>query len=823
MGEAYALAFTGDNHESLGEHQKALDYYAQALRLARKLGDQDLEAYTLIHTGEVYFYLSDYQRAMDFYKEAIGPSQAAGSHWGEGHALYSLGTVYDLLGEQKKALDHYEQSLPHWRIIGDYDGVAYTLNQIALILQTRGERRRVLELLNQALELMRYVKDGYGEARTLDNIGMVYASSGEHQKALDYLSQALPLRRAEHDGSGEARTLGNIGTVFHAMGDRQKALDHLNQAMRRYQSIANRSGEADMRYRAARVKRDQGDEAEARAQVEEALAIAESLRAGVFSRDLRDSYFASVHKYYEFYVDLLMLSHKKRPSEGLDVVALNVVERARARGMLEMLAESHAEIRQGVDPTLLERERLLRQQLNDKEKRRMKLLGGSPAPQQAEAAEREIRAILSQYQQVESEIKAASPRYAALTQPQPLSVEQIQQQALDSQTLLLEYALGEERSFLWAVTGTSIDSYELPGRVEIETAARRVRELLTARQPVHGKLDAGRVRRADGEYLKEAARLSRMVLGPAVTLLPGKRLLIAGDGALHYVPFAALPAPDSSVPLIVNHEIVCVPSGSVLATLRRELDGRKPAEGVVAVFADPVFSADDPRLRRRMKQSRLRPVASPVGDSIARAVREVDLAVEKGEIARLPLSRQEADSILSFVPDGQGMKAVDFRANRETATSAQLSRYRIVHFATHGLLNSQHPELSGIVLSLVDDSGRPQDGFLRLHDVYNMNLPAEVVVLSSCQTALGKEIRGEGLIGLVRGFMYAGAARVVASLWKVDDWATSELMKRFYNKMVSEQLRPSAALRAAQIEMWQQQRWRAPYYWAAFTIQGEPD
>jgi CHAT domain-containing protein len=144
-----------------------------------------------------------------------------------------------------------------------------------------------------------------------------------------------------------------------------------------------------------------------------------------------------------------------------------------------------------------------------------------------------------------------------------------------------------------------------------------------------------------------------------------------------------------------------------------------------------------------------------------------------------------------------------------------------VHFATHGLLNSEHPELSGVVLSLVDEQGKSVDGFLRLHEIYNLNLPAEMVVLSACQTALGKEIKGEGLVGLVRGFMYAGSPRVVASLWKVDDVATAELMKHFYSGVLTEGMRPAAALRAAKVEMWKQKRWHAPYYWAAFELQGE--
>jgi CHAT domain-containing protein len=147
------------------------------------------------------------------------------------------------------------------------------------------------------------------------------------------------------------------------------------------------------------------------------------------------------------------------------------------------------------------------------------------------------------------------------------------------------------------------------------------------------------------------------------------------------------------------------------------------------------------------------------------------------------------------------MMATGFDASRAMATSSGLSQYRIVHFATHGVLNDQHPGLSGLIFSLVDEQGRSQDGFLRLHDIYNLNLPADLVVLSACNTGLGKEVRGEGLVGIVRGFMYAGAARVVASLWKVDDEATAELMKRFYQQMLQEGKTPAAALRAAQIGM----------------------
>ncbi len=273
------------------------------------------------------------------------------------------------------------------------------------------------------------------------------------------------------------------------------------------------------------------------------------------------------------------------------------------------------------------------------------------------------------------------------------------------------------------------------------------------------------------------------------------------------------------------HEIVYLPSASVLPVLRREISARKPAPKALAVLADPVFDKDDTRVLGNTDTARAAGGAvSPsskrrAGSNVATPMRSVALERSLGDaqpdasahLPRLLFSRREAEAIAGVVPEGLGFQALDFRASRTTATSSSLAQYRIVHFATHGLIDSKHPELSGVVLSLVDERGVPQDGFLRLHDIYNLDLPADLVVLSACRTALGKEVQGEGLIGLTRGFMYAGAARVAASLWNVDDAATAELMARFYRNMFGQDMSPAAALRAAQLEMSRQRRWQDPY------------
>jgi CHAT domain-containing protein len=419
---------------------------------------------------------------------------------------------------------------------------------------------------------------------------------------------------------------------------------------------------------------------------------------------------------------------------------------------------------------------------------------------------------------VQASIRKISPQYAALTRPQPLGFKEIQQQ-LDAGTLLLEYSLGEERSYLWAVSVDSLKTYVLPKRAEIQNLAQKVYETLIARSVTKLETSAqrkSRIAEADVEFQKTATELSRMILEPAAGDLGTKRLVIVAEGALQYVPFAALSVPGVVYqPLILRHEVISLPSASAFAVQRENLANREPAPKTLAVIADPVFSFGDPRVKPGSD--------SPV--QIATRSLEHGPAASTGvgqlSIARLPFTRWEADQILAVARAGSNLKALDFRANRAMATSGELSKYRYVHFATHGYLDTARAGLSAIVLSLYDEKGNPQDGFLRAHDIYNLKMPAELVVLSACETGLGKDVRGEGLEGLTRGFMYAGARRVVVSLWNVNDKATAALMQRLYTGMLRTNKTPAAALRAAQIEMLRSGQWQAPYYWAAFVMQGE--
>ncbi|HEU0175852.1 MAG TPA: CHAT domain-containing protein, partial [Blastocatellia bacterium] len=615
---------------------------------------------------------------------------------------------------------------------------------------------------------------------------------------LEKLNEALSLRRAVGDRRGEGQTLNSIGAVYRALGETGKALEKYNEALPLFQFIGERNGEAVALLGIARVEQQRGNLTQARQTIEEAVGMIESLRADIAGQGLRASYFALRQEFYQFYIDVLMRMQRQNVAAAFDALALEVSERARARSLLELLTESRADIRQGVDASLLERERSLRQLLNAKAAAQFALLNRKHTPEQAEAFAKEIDSIATEYEELKAQIRERSPRYAALTQPRPLNLTEIQHQVLDPDTLLLEYSLGDDASYLFVVSQKSITSHQLPKRAEIEAATRRVRELLIAPQPQPGDTEAkyqARVKEAREGYWTQASELSRMLLGPVASQLGRKRLAIVADGALQYIPFAALPAPSAGndkernsgaepQPLFVEHEIVSLPSASTLATLRRETAGRKPVEKSLAVLADPVFTDDDKRVRRNAGEpgakEKTRSADSDEIDNVflemTRSGRETGVIGAEAGFGRLISTRREAAAILALVPERERMQALDFEASRTTALRPELGEYRIVHFATHGMLNNIHPELSGIVLSLVDEAGHQQDGFLRLQDIYNLKLPAELVVLSACQTGLGKEIKGEGLIGLTRGFMYAGAPRVVASLWKVDDRATSELM-----------------------------------------------
>lgn len=797
----------------LGEHQKAIETYQKALAFYRKTKISIVEVTLLSNIGTSSEALGELQKALDFYNEAVTVARATGNRAVELRALNNTGGVYAKLGDPATGLEYILAALPIARELKQPGELAVVINNLGFLYVKLNDLEKALTYFNESLQIVRQSSEKLSESYTLNNIATIYLKQGKLQEALTIFQQSLEIRRGLNNQALLAAAFTGIGNTYAALGDQIKAGENLAEALALVRTVSDPRQESETLYALARLQNKTNKLDEARKNIDAAIKIIESIRSRVAAQDLRTSYLAEVSDYYELRTEILMNLHKARPDENFDALALESAENAKARSLLDLLNESRADIRQGVDPALLERERAARQTLSAKANRQTKIFADkNSTAEQKTAIQTEVNSLTEDYEKIQTEIRRLSPRYAALTQPVPISVKEIQKQILDRDTVLLEYALGDEQSFLWVVGQNSIKSYVLPKRQEIEKAARQAYESLTVR---NRSQNAGAKTQSSNE--QAVAELGKVILAPAAADLTGKRLLIVADGALQYVPFEILSANSGKKesPLVATNEIVSLPSAATLIALRREKNNSNIG-GSITLVADPVFETDDSRV--------LSKVQNKADDKTENLVKTAKRSADESGLtnfSRLRFSRDEADNIAAIAAKMNPIEIVDFEANKENITGGKTGKSNIIHFATHGLINSQHPELSGIVLSLVNEKGESKDGFLRLFEIYNLSLDADLVVLSACQTALGREIKGEGLIGLTRGFMYAGSPRVVASLWSVDDRATSELMRRFYQKLLRDKMRPAAALRAAQIEMRQNPRFSDPYFWAAFTLQGE--
>jgi CHAT domain-containing protein/Tfp pilus assembly protein PilF len=777
---------------SLGEPDAALASTREVLSLQCALGDRRGEARALNNLGVLSYNLGDFGAALDAYEPALALARELGDRLREAALLHNLGTAYYGLGDYEQALRRFEQALSIRRAAGASQGEVRTEIAIAYTRFRLGETAPALDLGRRAAAAASTASDAEGEmlARLLlANL----LTAGEPAAALAEATKALDLARGREDRRGETAALRLSGEAHLALQQPEPASRLLEQAVDFARAVQIPAREVEALTALARAERQLDKPAEARARAEEALQLIETLRTTETDPDLRASFLAAQRAAFELEIDLLMELEKRSPGQGYARQALTVSERARARSLLDLLQEARADIREGVDPALRDRERRLLARLNAKAGQRADLLSRPATAEHRRAAEGEVRSVLDELAQVEEEIRRSSPRYAALTQP-PLAAGTEIEGLLDGDSLLLEYWLGETRSFLWVVAPGSVTGVELPPRAQIETAARAVYDRLSVLAP------------GDRRLAPAAAHLSQMLLGPVAEKLGDRRLILVADGELQYIPFGALPIPGSDLPLLARHEIVNAASASAGA-LQRRLSHPAPVSGTVAVLADPVFDAADPRLAAQG--------GTPTAAGGQRST--------SSSFARLPWSRREAEAIAAIAVGasaGRSLVALDFRASRATALSPELSGYRIVHFATHGIIDSQTPALSGLMLSRVDEHGAPLEGFLGLRDVYNLRLGADLAVLSGCETALGKQVRGEGLVGLTQGFLYAGARQVVASLWRIEDRATAELMSRFYRGLLIEGRPPAAALRQAQLAIREDKRWRSPYYWSGFVLQG---
>jgi CHAT domain-containing protein len=808
------LTNLGVVRQSAGELREALRCFDEALPVRKELGDIDGFANTLYNAALVWLELSEYQRALDGFNGALEIYRRLKIPNGEAYALQGLANLYGQTGESEKAADCLKQALSIRRAMSDRRGEALVLTLQGDAQLRKGDAAPAIQSYRQSLAINRAGGYERGEAQTLMLLAAALVRDGGVAAAVESSNQALDLSRKIGDNILEAHALRWLGRSLIRAGETSRAQESFAQALSIYRDVGDTALEADALAELARIDRDQERLSEAANRILTALDLVESVRANIGNSDTRMR-MASLHRsYYDLAIDVEMRLDNQAK-------AFEISERAHARALVDLLTEARVNVRQGVPGALLLRERETQEMLDAKHERFQRLLASNHTAAQEKVARKQLDEIVDRYQAIEGEIRAQSPALAALTHTLAISVAGTQLLLPAAGTALVEFWLGEKRSYAWVVSKTECHGWQLPQQSVLEEEARQAYAAVNARNVERAEsadVKAARLDAAASEFNRAMKDLGAQLFGPLHSRL-AERMYIVADGALEYLPFAAMPVPGTTQPLLEGHEVVMLPSASVLSALHSEAAGRTQSENAVAVFADPVFRSDDPRVLHRAQlhesgPTLLREASDP---TLLRAADEAGMI----GLGRLYSSRQEADAIAGMAPSQGVWKAVDFEASRAQIMKPDLAHYRIVHFATHALLNSRHPELSGVVLSLVNSNGEPQDGFLTLDEIYNLKLHADLVVLSGCQTALGQEIRSEGLVGMTRGFMYAGTPRVIASLWSIRDSVTAEFMSRLYKAMLLRHLAPAAALRQTQLSMLHDARWSDPYYWAAFAVQGE--
>ena len=588
----------------------------------------------------------------------------------------------------------------------------------------------------------------------------------------------------------------------------------------------------------------------------ESLGTIETLRQGSLRADeSRTTFLASIKDVFdEAAAANAALALLTNPTAGaplsgksLDYAAeaFRISEQSKARSLLDMLSETDAAITEGVPADLLKRKQ---DNLDQQQAIADILTGVNISTEEVKKKPAELDADLEklqlEYEEIENQIRTASPRYASLTANKPLSLAEVQSNVLDEQTVLVEYAVQPDDSYLFVVAKGAVNLFKLPPRMSIERLAMDLRAQLIPsklQRRIVG-IDVAEANRGLGiaatapedvaPFIAASNALYKVVLEPAAAMIGDKRVMVVADGALNYIPFEVLLKTSDTGDfsslnyLVKSNEVIYAPSASVVGAIKQQRT--KNASRAMLIIADPVFNSNDARAQKR--------TAAPTSDSDVRglgiqsALTDVSGSAPpapSGQMEGLPLARltgtrTEADQIskLAKASGGQADVWLDLDANEDNLGARDISKYRIIHVATHGLLNAERPQFTGVVLSLVGN--KTHDGFVRTDEVFNLHLGSPLVMLSACETGLGKEKRGEGVMGLTRAFMYAGAPTVGVSLWSVADKSTADLMTDFYKRLLtSEGTTSSSALRGAQLAMISGKKYSAPFFWAPFVLVGD--
>jgi len=792
--EAAAWISAGRIEDVLGEPEAALAAYRAALALQERVGDELGRARTLNNLGLLEQELGRFDEGVAAYSEALTKFTALSDLRWQARVRNNLGLGYQKVGQKEAAEAQWQAALPLWREAGDAAGEASTSLNLALEMLASGRSAEVLPRIEQALALYAKAGDGRGEAIALSARARAEAATARSAAARATFSQALERLAAVGDRAQQADAERGLAELELAAKNDSAARPPFERSLALARGLGQPRREAQALDGLGRLAQSEGKLEEALGFFDAALAALESERAHLPGAEAQTSFSALSAVFSEEGIEMALALDRAHPGAGWRSQAFARVERSRGRALVELLAQAGVDLEAEADPERAARRADLSRRLAAKAER----AAGSRDESIRAQLGREAAEIGTELDLLDAEIRARVPGVSAWLDPPALDPQALAA-GLDSDTLLLVFHLGEERSTLWAISRGRISSFDLPPRRELETEALALFRSLRRFDPAE--------REAEQAAL---SALGSRLLGPIAGDLPHRRLVLMTDGALAYLPWAALPVPGTGRPLVAEHEISFVLSLSGLAAVRERAAGRSPAHGLIAAFADPVFTADDPRLAARHAA-----IGPPTPTSPERGEPFERLAGSAAEVERIVALAQAAAA-------GDPRRVLTgFAAARSALEGGGLAGFRVLHFATHGVIDAATPALSGLALSRFTPKGEEIEGFLHLGDIYRLKLGADLVVLSGCETALGQEVRGEGLVGLARGFLYAGASQVVASLWPVDDRAAVAFMEHFYSALWRDRLPPAAALAKAQREMAAERRTRDPAFWAGWVLLGD--
>ena len=703
----------------------------------------------------------------------------------EGETWNDLGILYHRMADYDQSLQAYAAAQQVWDKMRNHAGHADTLINQAEALLESGKTVGAVHAFNEALTIAR--ADGLKsvEAGALRGLGAADVKRGDLRSARREFLDSLALARSTGTSATESYALRAIAELDYRERRYADARNNAESALQRAQQAADRDGEAATLELLARILAESGELTQARALIDQALEIIETQRGQINDLSLRTSYFASMRAYPNTQIEILMRLDGRFPDEGYAEAALAAAERARARSLQDMLAEKSVDVARSLNPKIADEQREAEDRLNAAAVQFARA-GGKVRDDQKRALAGEVDAANRALDQVRGRIRAEDPHYADLLRPADLRVIDLQRQFLDDGTAILEYWLGSHASYLWVISSHRLRVVRLPPRAVIERRGAQLQSLCRARLRGLPAVRFEQIVAAESKHteaIRQAAAALMRVALPAKTLrgLPN-RMVVVADAGLLGLPFGLLPTSTGET-LGATHDLVYLPSIAILQAIRRQ---------------------DVPSARQELAV-----VAAP--------------SLASRDLPDLPYARQEAEAIASLLPKEQVWVALGTNASRSTVMSTDWRRFTTVHFAAHAIVDRNRPEMSGIVLSPPPPGVSAQDGVLRLNDIYNLNMPARLVVLSGCETAAGRGLDSEGIFSLSRAFFYAGATRVLASLWPVEDRATAQFMRAFYQALLVEHSTPASALRVAQRRLSADSRWANPYYWAGFVLQGNWD